>query len=113
MKAVMFAMAVGIAMGLSFLTGCESSQKAAADDSQAMMMCPKCETVWVRDTTTSPPHIRRYQAERTMVCPDCDKMATAYLEGDQAVLHDCLKCKVSLEALQPPKGVSHTLHKHQ
>ncbi|QNN21787.1 hypothetical protein HED60_05705 [Planctomycetales bacterium ZRK34] len=112
MKLMTLALAAGIAIGVGLLTGCESSQKTDADSGMAMM-CPKCETVWVREDVGNNPRVQRYQTKREMVCSDCDKMATAYLEGDHAVLHDCPTCKVSLEAMQPPKGVSHTLHKHQ
>jgi Zn finger protein HypA/HybF involved in hydrogenase expression len=106
MKPMTLALAAGIAIGAGLLVGCGSSQKTDAEDGMAMM-CPKCETVWVRQTVGNNPRVQRYQTQREMVCADCDKMAMAYLDGDQVVLHECPMCKAT------PVAVRSDTHKLQ
>ena len=85
----------------------DSGAAASAGDG---MMCPKCETVWVRnDKKMGPKYDRLTWAEKKMVCPDCDATAKAYFENGEKVLHNCPTCNVTPETLTPsnathPKG---------
>ena len=100
---------VSVALGLTALAGCAStrSSEGSAKTSSApatitaAMSCPKCETVWVRETTSQGTKIQRFSSTAKMLCPDCDATAAAYLEGDQKVLHNCPQCKVTPTPLTP------------
>ncbi len=100
-----------VTMGV-ILAGCSTS-KQMVDDTDHMIMCPSCETVWGQELGRSGPRGRRYHATSKMVCETCDKMAKSYFEGDQRVLHDCPTCKVAPKVLTKRQPISHKGHKHQ
>lgn len=93
---------------ISFLTvvaaGCASDGKDSSGTAvSGGMMCPKCETVWVKKSVGHGPKIQRLAHERKMTCPDCDAMAKSQLTGDgKVMLHECPTCKVT------PKPISLT-----
>jgi hypothetical protein len=79
----------------------------ASHVSHGGVMCPKCETVWMKETTPSGTRITAYQSRPEMVCPDCEKMAKSQLSGDgQTMLHECPTCKVTPKAINPVGGPS-------
>lgn len=88
-----------LAAATLFVGGCASAGNGGGQrHSNVMgMACPKCETVWVHDTRSSPggSKIQRLQWGREMECPDCDAMAKAYFKDGEKVLHDCPTCKVT------------------
>ena len=76
------------------LSGCASSATSAK--SEMALMCPKCETVWVRKPHwTAGFRDRVYISKSEMTCPTCDKMAKSYFEDGKSVLHNCPDCKVT------------------
>jgi hypothetical protein len=98
-----------------FLGGCAASNGNAEERHPHVsgMMCPTCETVWVRESGSSAggSKVQVMQWGRRMVCPDCDAMAQAYFKDGEKVLHDCPTCKVAPRPAQPanvtrthPKG---------
>lgn len=106
---------VGVVLTAGFiLAGCASAGQQA-DTSDHVVMCPKCETVWTRESRglINPRNTHRFTYQRDMTCPTCDKMAAAYFEGDEKVLHDCPECKVTPKVYKPRKPMSHIGHKHQ
>jgi len=79
-----------------FGAGCATNKgPAPATHADHGMLCPTCETVWVTDTVGQGTKVQRLATEKRMTCPDCDRMATAYMQGDKKVLHDCPTCKVT------------------
>ena len=98
-------------------SGCSSSSPkhdadhgtGATTQPSAAVMCPSCETVWVREaTSTGPKGAFVWQSKSKMVCPECDTMARAELDG-KAALRECRTCKatpVRMDPAQPshPKG---------
>ena len=88
--------AVVVVVGL-FFVGCAANNKDVAPGLHADhgVLCPTCETVWITDTVGQGTKVQRLTTEKRMTCPDCNKMAQAYLEGDETVLHDCPTCKVA------------------
>lgn len=102
--------AASFVLGASLLAGCASNARPANDATvSAAMMCPKCETVWVRNVTGQGTKVQSFSSEKKMVCPDCDQTARAYLQGDKTVLHNCPMCKVTPQVVTPtepshPKG---------
>ena len=101
------------AVGLATLGGCASTNdRAASASSTAAMSCPKCETVWVRETTGQGTKIQRFASRKEMVCPDCDASAAAYLQDGQKVLHNCPQCKVAPTPLTPVPQPSHPKGTH-
>jgi hypothetical protein len=102
-------------LGLAVLGGCTSSGGNGKSD-QALahadhgVMCPKCETTWVRQPThLNPRGIGTYRSEKKMTCPDCDAMAARVLTEDGKVqLHGCTTCKVT-----PQKVTQAKPHVHQ
>lgn len=99
---VLFAtvLASSLGLGLLFAGGCSSTGQSASSDSQAHkdvqgMMCPGCETVWVRDSK-APSKYNRMTSSKKMTCETCDKTAQAVLvEGGKVQLHNCPDCKVT------------------
>jgi len=87
------------------LAGCSSHHKHdESGDAQASsaMMCPKCETVWIRQTTQAGPKVSVLHTTKGMVCPDCDAMAKSQLMEDGKVkLHECPECKVTPMKVSP------------
>jgi Zn finger protein HypA/HybF involved in hydrogenase expression len=111
-KVSLFSVAASVVtMGL-VLTGCATSGQMA-DETDHMIMCPGCETVWGRELSRQGARGRRYHVTREMACETCDKMAKSYYEGDQLVLHDCPTCKVKPQVLTERRSTSHLGHKHQ
>jgi hypothetical protein len=98
---------VSMALGLTTLAGCastrgtESSKPTATASATAAMSCPKCETVWIRETTGQGTKIQRFASKQAMTCPDCDATAAAYLKDGEKVLHDCPQCRVAPTPLTP------------
>ena len=86
-----------------FLGGCAADNGNGGDAAGARhehvagMMCPTCETVWVRNagTPTGGSRIQAVQWGREMDCPDCDAMAEAYFKDGEKVLHNCPTCNVT------------------
>lgn len=91
--------------------GCMLTDDAADELSEAVV-CPKCETVWVRHGHFHPKKTRIYHMSPEMSCPTCDKMAEAYLEDGKLVLHNCPDCKVTPKVAKPKDSPSHLGHKH-
>ena len=60
-------------------------------------MCPKCETVWVRERNRyGPRNVIRLGYSRETTCPDCDAMARSrLLEDGKVMLHECPTCKIT------------------
>jgi Zn finger protein HypA/HybF involved in hydrogenase expression len=87
--------AVAVVVGV-FGAGC-AANKAEKPVTHAAhgVLCPTCETVWITDTVGQGTKVQRLVTEKRMTCPDCDRMAKAYLEGDRLVLHDCPTCKAT------------------
>lgn len=103
---------MALAVGL-ILAGCASTGQTP-DTTDHAIMCPKCDTVWIRKSKwVGPKNVRRFSYKQEMTCPDCDKMAKAYFEGDKKVLHECQTCKVTPKEYKPRKPIDHTFHKHQ
>jgi hypothetical protein len=77
--------------------GCATqNQTSAALEKQAMLMCPSCKTVWVREEANHGPKITAFRTKESMACPDCDAMAKSQLLGDGKVkLHHCEMCKTT------------------
>lgn len=95
------------------LVGCATADMADTfDEDSEVVACPKCETVWVRHSHLHPKRGFVYHTRAEMVCPDCDKMAKAYLEDGKLVLHNCPTCKVTPKVAKPKKPMSHRGHKH-
>jgi len=102
---------VAVLAGL-FAAGCAANDKSGGTVPHADhgVLCPTCETVWITDTVGQGTKAQRLTTEKRMTCPDCEKMAQAYLEGDKTVLHNCPTCKVSpqpmIKGAEPthPKG---------
>ena len=72
----------------------------------AAMMCPKCETVWVREASVwGPHHVTTWTSKANMTCPECDAMAKSQLMGDgKVMLHECPTCKVTPIRVDPAKA---------
>jgi Zn finger protein HypA/HybF involved in hydrogenase expression len=87
---------VSAAVLVVFGAGCAAHNgKDPATHGNHGMLCPTCETVWVSDTVGQGTKVQRLVSEKRMTCPDCDRMAQAYMEGDKKVLHNCPTCKVT------------------
>ncbi len=99
--------ASGLLAGALLVAGCastDSSSTASKEMHSNMqgMMCPKCETVWIRDRSQPGSKITSLRHKTQMTCPDCDAMAKSQLmEDGKVMLHECPTCKVSLESLAP------------
>lgn len=95
----------GLLTTLAFVAGCSSEQKADAGNTHAYvsgMMCPKCETVWVRERKAAYGKVSRLAYNSEMTCPDCDAMAESkLLEDGKVQLHDCPNCKVTPVPIGP------------
>ena len=107
--------AAGVVLAAGFiLAGCATTGQQA-DASDHVVMCSKCETVWIRESRGlgHPQKTRRFTYKRDMTCPTCDKTAAAYFENGEKVLHDCPECKVTPKVYKPRKPKSHIGHKHQ
>lgn len=112
-RLTIFALVAGLAVTV-FVTGCDSSRRIATADEQTHaytegMMCPKCETVWVRERKRSGPRkVIRFSHSREMSCPDCDVMAQSQLrEGGKVMLHECPTCKVTLFPVKSKEAESY------
>ncbi len=98
---IIFALAVGLVAAV-FLSGCASDKRSEGADKPMPvyaggMMCPRCETVWVRKRNRyGPSNAIRLSYSRGMTCPDCDAMARSQLlEDGQVMLHGCPTCKIT------------------
>jgi hypothetical protein len=92
-----------------------SSANASASKGKVglVMMCPKCETVWVGDMTGQGTKVQRYTWSKAMICPDCDTMASSQITGDgNGTLHDCPTCKVVPQRLTPAAAPAHPKGTH-
>lgn len=99
-----------LAAGL-LVTGCSSAEKASDEGASMAVMCPKCETVWIREYTDHGPHTRTLVTKPGMTCPTCDKMAKAYLEDQKMVMHECPDCKVTPKVVTRPSREHSAPHK--
>lgn len=114
MKAIKTLMMAGVLLTVGLAAGGCASSGRTADASDHAVMCPKCETIWVRERSSiGARDVQRFSLKRDMTCPTCDKAAAAYLQDGKTVLHDCPDCKVTLKAYTPAKPMSHIGHKHQ
>lgn len=68
--------------------GCSSTSTA---DAPVAVMSAKGDVVWVRDNRTGG-RIVTTKAAGAAVCPECEKMATSYLNGDKTALKTCKTC---------------------
>ena len=95
------------------LGGCAASGRTA-DASEHAVMCPKCETICVRERgSVGARDLQRFSLTTDMTCPNCDNRAKEYLRDAKAVTHECPECKVTLKSDTPAKPISHVGHKHQ
>ena len=81
----------GVALAsLTFgLAGCATTAAVASNDTLAVL-CPTCETVWVRrrrqiNKTTF------YTTEKKMVCPDCTSAVETFFKTGK-LQHTCATC---------------------
>ena len=76
-------------------------------------MCPKCETVWVGETTDQGTKVQRYTWGKAMTCPDCDAMAASQITGDaKTPLHNCPTCQTVPQPLTPSAAPGHPKGTH-
>ena len=96
---------VAITAALVSAAGCASEQNGSGPSASRGMMCPKCETVWIKDVEGQGTKAQRFSSTKGMSCPDCDATAKAYLQGGDLILHDCPSCKVKPIAVTagPPR----------
>ena len=98
---------------LALASACASKgheDKAAASTA---MMCPKCETVWVRESSMiGSKNIAVWSSKPAMTCPECDAMAKSQLQDDgKVMLHACPTCKVTPVRVDPAQA-SHAKGTH-
>ena len=103
-------LAAGLGFGTLLLAGCNatggSGSAGGTHNVISGMMCPGCETVWVRDSKV-PSKYNRMTSSKKMTCETCDTTAQAVLAKDGKVqLHNCPSCKVT------PVLVDHDRPKH-
>ncbi|MCC6680233.1 MAG: hypothetical protein IT445_04950 [Phycisphaeraceae bacterium] len=88
-----------LAAGCASTSGGSTASKDMHSNMQGMM-CPNCETVWVKDRSQPGSKIVSLRHKTQMTCPDCDAMATSQLmEDGKVMLHNCPTCKVTPESL--------------
>lgn len=99
-------LAAGLGFGTLLMAGCNSTggsgSSGGTHNAVSGMMCPGCETVWVKDRSYSNTHrINRLSSSKEMTCPTCDTTAKAVLSGDgTAKLHNCPECKVTPKLIE-------------
>ena len=102
---------LGMAMGWAALSGCASGGRPEGRASHALM-CPTCQTVWMTELKDQGMKTQRMVAKPGMICPDCDAMATAYLQDGKLVLHNCDRCKVTPSVLTSSSDPTHAKGTH-
>lgn len=92
------ALVVGFSMAGCASGGGGRSADATGSTAQVAMMCPKCETVWMRGgDTANPSRVQAFSSKRQMVCPTCDDTAKTHLMSDgEPMVHDCPDCKATM-----------------
>jgi hypothetical protein len=102
--------ALGAVTLAGLLAGCASQhQVSATSEKQAMLICPGCKTVWVREEANHGPKITAFRTKQSMQCPDCDAMAQSQLMADGKVkLHDCDMCKATPQPATAAPALSGT-----
>ena len=88
----------GLGAGTLLMSGCKSGggygDSGQTHKSISVMMCPGCETVWVREPGARTKY-SRISSARKMTCDSCDATAkSVLLEDGQVQLHNCPSCKV-------------------
>lgn len=112
LRKISSSVALGVLAGL-FTAGCATNRNGGSDSSTDHgVMCPTCETVWVSETVGQGTKTQRMATEKRMTCPDCDRMAKAYLEGDKTVLHNCPTCKVTPKPVVEGATATHAKGSH-
>ena len=110
------AVVTGLAAVVLVAAGCATNDGVVTDTSEPHayvngMMCPECETVWVRERQRHGPRVTRLHSVREMTCVSCDKTAEAVLLSDgQVQLHDCPECKVTPTVVNVDRSGPKHLH---
>ena len=72
----------------SATSGCAATSR---DPAEGVVMCPKCETVWIQAPDPQDLYGLTYRAEQATRCPDCHSaVATFFQTGELA--HSCDTC---------------------
>ena len=107
--------ALGFLAVAALAVGCSSNGDGGGDGGRRGghashgMMCPKCETVWTAESTSTGTKVQKLSTGKGMTCPDCDAMARSQLTADgKVMLHECDMCKVTPQALHSHPAPSHT-----
>ena len=116
-RAVGFVVIAVVYAGLMVLAaGCAANKGDGAPAGGTLgqaMMCPKCQTVWVGETTDQGTKVQRYTWGQAMTCPDCDATAAGQLTGDaKAPPHNCTKCQTVPQPLTPSAAPGHPKGTH-
>ena len=90
---------LGVALMTSALAvgGCQSTEKqASAAGGDEAVICPKCQTTWVkRPATVGPPRGTNtpiaYRTKAEMACPECDSAVANFFATGKFV-HTCKMC---------------------
>jgi len=81
--------------GLTVTAGCQSSKGTAAVAGDAVM-CPKCETTWVRQPqATAGGKATTYVSTKEMKCPECDSAVSTFMKTGK-LAHSCKHCGETL-----------------
>ncbi|HMP89695.1 MAG TPA: hypothetical protein PJ991_05815 [Kiritimatiellia bacterium] len=97
-------------MGLTIAFGATvraESETTKADEADAAIMCPKCETVWVKTVSRQGRKAETYVSTKKMKCEDCKNavesfIATGEFKHTCKTCGDMVMCKVHPEPTSGP-----------
>lgn len=84
-------MGVAVAVMVAALVGCNNSQKAEAEEGESVVVCSKCETVWVSRPSGLGSRTIVYRSAKEMHCADCEKIAQGAFKSG-TLDHQCTHC---------------------
>ncbi len=107
MKKIMITTATAIAVILGALAATARAEDEQAGDAETAIMCPKCETVWVKRPDRPGRKTETYVSVKKMKCEDCKNaiesfFATGEFKHTCATCGDMVMCKVHPEPTSGP-----------
>lgn len=81
-------------MGLTIALGSAAraeSENSKPDEADAAIMCPKCETVWVKKVSRPGRNAETYRSAKKMKCEDCKNAVENFIATGE-FKHNCKSC---------------------
>jgi len=104
MKSSLIVALMGLTVALGATVRAES-ESTKADKADAAIMCPKCETVWVKKISRQGRRAETFVSARQMKCNDCKNAVENFISTGKFA-HTCKTCGdlVMCKALTEPVG---------